>query len=1811
MAYGLGHEVSMHTIKDGNDDAQLAYTLFIELLAYQLASPVRWIETQESLLSRNPRIGRFIEIGPRATLSTIAKRSAAKYHASDAPSQWSDLQFLSYPNDKDQIMYQSPSAEDAVKSSSKPKSHSSDVTKTPQTDSVEVANISHPTAYLVEPMEPIHRPLLARHVVLAMTAHKTGHPFDKVSMEKTIRTLAGGKSTLQNELTGDLVAEFGKLPDGVEDLSLAALSEALQPKFSGYPAACMNSLISKFISRKMPAGFNQSTIYEYLLRRWSITKSHAMIPMCLATTTEPPSRLANTDEAHAYFDDVAQRYAILEGLNLEPNIRNQQMGSLPSTPFVVDPSALEAVTKKQDHLHRKLHQLLSENLQTDKDISIEEDACGPAVQQSAEKLEQWNAEFGDEFLESVQSIFNEKHARCYDSWWNWVREDLLRWIQEISQATVIPPMELTPRLQQILNRWDSTCSSIMQAELTKLNRQQANPKFRPEIQRLCTVLMGFLNLGVQAQASEPAFVYSTPPVRPKTTITKCGQLEYTEVRRQMTAYGDVVQQQRRSPTRNEPVAPFVHLKTREDEGEWAYNPAATKLFHSMLELGSASGLSYSGKAVLLTGAGPDSIGAGIVQGLLSGGARVVVTTSRPMSESADFFQKMYRTHGARGASLTVYPMNQASRRDCEALIEHIYNNPSSTGGDLDYIIPFAAMAQTGEPESLNGRNEVALRAMLVNVLRLVGCVRREKQKRRIDTRPTMCILPMSCNEGTFGGDGLYAESKIGLKALFNRFYSESWSEHITVCGALIGWTRGTGLMRSSNIIAEEVERLGLLTFTQEEMAFNILGLMTPPITQLAEDTPVFADLTGGFGQVWKIKDEITAARQRIADRVELYKALAEEDARHDAVLFGQRPEEPETTVKKCRANLRLPLPSLPEHADLTSGLSDLQGMIDLSTTVVVVGYSELGPWGNSRTRWEMEHQGGFSLEGYVEMAWIMGLIKHIDGTLNGEPYIGWVDAASQAPVRDDKIPEQYHDHIMAGSGLRLIKPTERDKYDPAKKEFLHEVAIEEDLPPFESSRSSAEAFKRRHGDHVSMQAIPGSDDCRVFIKKGSVLMVPKSTPFHQVVAGRIPDGWDPARFGVPEDILWQVDATTLYALCCVSEAFLSAGIKDPYELYEHIHVSELANCLGTGGGPMKIIQNMYRDRYLDRPMRGDIILEHFFNSMGAWVNMLLLSATGPLKTPVGACATALESLDIGCEAIQAGKCKVALVGGCDDYREELAYEFANIKATANSAEELAQGRRANEISRPTATSRSGFAESAGCGVQLLMSAELALQMGVPIYGIVAHSQMASDQIGRSIPAPGKGILTAAREAEEAKDSPVLGLNFRRERLDREVSLIAKLSENEESAHIKTNPEAEVERVAQLRIRDAQQRWGNNLRLLDPGIAPIKAALATWGLTIDDIDVVSMHGTSTKANEVNESDVINTQMEHLGRLKGNPLICVCQKSLTGHPKAAAGAWQLNGCLQMMQDGVVPGNRNADNVDEQLRQFQHLVYPFESMRDLRVKATMLTSFGFGQKGAINIMVAPMYLFASVSSAMFCNYRSRAMDRGRKINPVFVTRVLKNTMVQVKSQPPWKDPESMRRVLLDPNSRLNPDHSDFISEPVSIPLSTAASEEHVPTNLDSRPALLNAVHAMLGEVTQHASQSSCTQVGIDIEELSSINMDNQVFLERNFTPLEREYCWSMANPRASFAGRWSAKEAVFKSLQTPSAGPGASMCDIEIMSVNGVPKVNLLGNAKLVATAKGLDHIEVTISHCAETAIAVALATGGSNNACPQGGTRGVSS
>lgn len=601
---------------------------------------------------------------------------------------------------------------------------------------------------------------------------------------------------------------------------------------------------------------------------------------------------------------------------------------------------------------------------------------------------------------------------------------------------------------------------------------------------------------------------------------------------------------------------------------------------------------------------------------------------------------------------------------------------------------------------------------------------------------------------------------------------------------------------------------------------------------------------------------------------------------------------------------------------------------------------------------------------------------------------------------------------------------------------------------------------------------------------------------------------------------------------------------------------------------------------------GDIADEDsFINTVAGWINLLLLSASGPVKIPVGACATALQSVEIACDTLLSGKAKLMIAGGFDDLSEEGSFEFANMKATSNAVTEFAMGREPTEMSRPMTSTRAGFMESMGCGVHILMTARQALEMGAAIQGVVAYTSTHMDKAGRSIPAPGKGVLSTAREVTPAEPLPLLDLKyrarqlaFRRKQISQWIEIEHDLLKDEMAMRNGTENDewfkakvAFIDDEARRQERSALATFGM-LEGSHPNIAPLRRALAVWGLNADSVGVISCHGTSTNANDKNESSVYNMQFEQLGRSKGNAVPVIAQKGLTGHPKGGAAAWMFNGMIQTLNSALIPGNHNADNISAELRAFPHLFYPSKPIQQVRLECGLLTSFGFGQVGGQVAIVHPRYLYASLEPHQLDAYAKRRRGRELEAYARLSSMMVLNNLVQIKDAPPYSA-ELETKVLLNPLARAGPSKNSYAfggKLPSKLALDTA--------NVDT----LKALFAQTG--------GDIAGVGVDTELIGSVPT-SQIFRERNFTPAEIEYCRAAPDPTASFAGRWAAKEAVFKALRVESKGAGASMRDIEIVSGDKGPSVVLHGEAERAA-GKGKE-IKVSLSHSETSVVAFAVA------------------
>ena len=114
-----------------------------------------------------------------------------------------------------------------------------------------------------------------------------------------------------------------------------------------------------------------------------------------------------------------------------------------------------------------------------------------------------------------------------------------------------------------------------------------------------------------------------------------------------------------------------------------------------------------------------------------------------------------------------------------------------------------------------------------------------------------------------------------------------------------------------------------------------------------------------------------------------------------------------------------------------------------------------------------------------------------------------------------------------------------------------------------------------------------------------------------------------------------------------------------------------------------------------------------------------------------------------------------------------------------------------------------------------------------------------------------------------------------------------------------------------------------------------------------------------------------------------------------------------------------------------------------------------------------------------------------------------------------------------------------------------------------------------------------------GIDIVEVYRIAETmtrTPRFAERVFTDAERAYCDAKGAAAAqSYAGRFAAKEAFLKALQTGWRGK-ITWHDIEILSDDqGVPSLNISGEARRLVKDRGVAQMHLSISHTTEHAVA----------------------
>lgn len=318
-------------------------------------------------------------------------------------------------------------------------------------------------------------------------------------------------------------------------------------------------------------------------------------------------------------------------------------------------------------------------------------------------------------------------------------------------------------------------------------------------------------------------------------------------------------------------------------------------------------------------------------------------------------------------------------------------------------------------------------------------------------------------------------------------------------------------MAGNDILAEGVEKLGVRTFTAEEMAALLTLVMAPDLLQACSLQPILCDFSSGMGTIPDIRERMDLIRTRLLTRASVQKRLNEEAAHDRSISKASIAKDELIAPREPRAKQRQQFPTIHERYDgiVSPDMLKLRGLVDLDSVVVITGFAEIGSAGSSRTRWELEATGDSSLEGCVELAWMMGLIRYERRRVHEgiDTGAGWVECESRQPIRDIDVKSKLEGRIREHTGIRILDPHDWDNPDPRLRDMLHEIGTEEDLPPFECSSQAGENFEARHRDAVEVLSDDGTT-ATVRIRRGATIFIPKALNTEYFVGAQVPTGWD-------------------------------------------------------------------------------------------------------------------------------------------------------------------------------------------------------------------------------------------------------------------------------------------------------------------------------------------------------------------------------------------------------------------------------------------------------------------------------------------------------------------------------------------------------------------------------------------------------------------------------------------------------------------------------------------------------------------------------
>ena len=437
------------------DDQKLGRLLLTELLSWQFASPVRWIETQALLFGKREQGGLGIEeyvevgLGNAPTLANLGTKTLRLPEFAGNDTVVYNVgrdEGRVYMTDTDSLVPDDEPEETAAPVETAPAGGSA----VAKLGSSAAADAAPAAAAAPAPAAPVSAapagtpsgaavadlPFKASDGIGVLMAYAAKVRLDQIGSNDTTDTLTNGVSSRRNQLLMDISSELGVASvDGAAEATLDKLAQIVNkaaPNYKPFGAVLSEALRDRLRSLFGAAGVKQQYIRDRVANVWQLGEGWvaSVLAALLLDTREgsssrggdlaklPTAAVQNKPEADKLIDAAVEVVARLKGVAVAlPSAGGAAGGA------VVDSAALDAFAEKVTGSNGVL-------AATARFVLNELGVVAPAPEESEDEnaavVAAVEAELGSDWPKQVAPRFDANKAILFDDRWASAREDLAR-----------------------------------------------------------------------------------------------------------------------------------------------------------------------------------------------------------------------------------------------------------------------------------------------------------------------------------------------------------------------------------------------------------------------------------------------------------------------------------------------------------------------------------------------------------------------------------------------------------------------------------------------------------------------------------------------------------------------------------------------------------------------------------------------------------------------------------------------------------------------------------------------------------------------------------------------------------------------------------------------------------------------------------------------------------------------------------------------------------------------------------------------------------------------------------------------------------------------------------------------------------------------------------------------------------------------------------------------------------------------------------------------------------------------------------------